>query len=138
MAASTTPAPVANLRTARKAQAAAKRRHPAGSATKKAPAKAAPKPAAKATKAPRKQPAQSGKTKLRWIANDAGEQHATAGDVTYSIIPSGDKFKATMRTGGKTTVLVDGVSGTKAYYAATHHHHYGTMPEAKTAKDAAK
>ena len=126
MSTNQTPAPVANLRDARKQMAAAKKAHPAGKrAPAKAPAKAAPaKPAAKAPAKP--------STKITW--KTAGEKDkngdapatGTLGDKTYEIARSGDgKFTATVKVGkGKPTVLAENVSG-KTYWAACVKHSKG-------------
>ena len=79
----------------------------------KAPAKkAAPKPATKA--------AQPAATKLRWTIVEefakGKHQTATVGDRTYAITRAGDGWKATVKKGGKTTVLVQGTFG-RAYTA---------------------
>lgn len=87
----------------------------------------------------RKQPAQSGRPKLRWRAvGDAdprtGEVLATMADVTYRVQPSKEGWKATVHKDGKTTVLVTDVSRNRAYYAATHYHHWDKMPEPNNVK----
>jgi hypothetical protein len=137
---------VANLRQTKREMAASKRRHPAGS--KAAPAKAsatgkpAEKPAETAEKAARKTPKQSGQPKLRWSPVEdpkTGKADpktsplvAVTADATYSVLP--DKsggWQAVLNHAGKTTVLIDGTSRTRAYYACTDHHHYGKLPEVK-------
>jgi hypothetical protein len=103
-------APVANLQEARKEQAAAKGRHPAG---KQAPAKA---PAAKPT------------TKITWKldgekdAKGQAEGTGTCGDRTYRITREGDAWKATVKVGNKTTVLAENVgSGKSAWQKCVDH-----------------
>jgi hypothetical protein len=135
--ASEAPAP-ANLHEARKELAQAKRRHPAGKAAAKAPAKKAPA-AEKAEKAERKVPKKSDQTKLRWQAIKAGENaktgaaQATVGDITYQIKQSKGAWSASFTKGGKTTVLLDGVPRTRCYYACIDYHHWGGLPEVKKA-----
>jgi hypothetical protein len=111
----TTAAP-ANLRNAKKAQAATKR------APAKAANKAAPKPAAKAT--PAKAPAATG-AKLRWttVAEYANGKHQTAeaDGRAYAIVQAGDGgYKATCKSKGKTAVLATGSFGV-AYNAVVRH-----------------
>jgi hypothetical protein len=97
----TTAAP-ANLRNARKEQAAAK--------------KAAPKPAAKA---PAKKVAATG-AKLRWttVAEYANGKHQTAelDGRAYAVVQAGEGYKATCKSKGKTVVLAEGSFG-KCYNA---------------------
>jgi hypothetical protein len=94
----------ANLRTARKEQAAKK------PAAKKAPAKAPAKAAATTS------------TSLRWVRDDDNKpgsaQHAVAADGTiYAIVIAGDKFNATKTKGKTVTVLAENVSNGAAYSA---------------------
>lgn len=125
------PAP-ANLAAAQTELAAARNRHRAGKA---APAKKAPavKPAAE-----RKAPTTSNAPKLRWqaIGGDdvkTGRATSSSGNAVYELLPGKDGWKAVLKTGGKTTMLVDGASRTGAYTAATRHHHYGQLPQPKKA-----
>jgi hypothetical protein len=112
---------VANLPETRKAQAQARKTHPAGKAA----------PAKKAT--PAKQPAKKSpvpaSSKLRWQLNGAKDskgrvaQSAVAGDgATYKISGEGDKWKAVVTVNGKTTVLGDGIGHTRAYTLCVKHH----------------
>lgn len=108
----TTKAPVANLRNARKEQAAKKVAAPA-----KAPAQ---KPAEKVVAA-------TNSPKLRWLVegdrNRKGgkEQSAVVGDRTYAITAAGEAWQATVKVGrGKPTVLAEGTFG-KAYTACVNH-----------------
>ena len=89
---------------------------------KKAPAKAAPKPAAAKAPAAKKTAEATAAPKLRWSypegrANRKGNpQTGVLGDAEYGITPTGDgKWKATVKRGGKTTVLGDAVAHGKAY-----------------------
>jgi hypothetical protein len=114
-----TTTPVANLRQSRKETAAAKRAQqapakpaatPAKAPATKAPAKAAAKAPAKATPAA---------AKLRWAIegerDSKGRAPATAGN--YAITGSADVWRATVKAGNKTVVLVDGGSFGKCYNA---------------------
>ena len=82
-----------------------------------------------AKKAPGKTPVQSGKAKLRWKKQGDGGLVAA----TYSIVKSGEKFKAVVKKGGKSTNIIDGVSDGRAYTVLTRFHHYGEMPDGKKA-----
>lgn len=129
-------ATVANLRDSRKAMAAAKKRHPA-SATPAKPAKATTATPAKATTAKpaasnatpaaarKSGAAKSGAAKMRWTVVDAETREMTGvvGDTVYKIVPVDGGFKVVVRQDGQSTVLVDGVSGGRAYQAAVRHHH---------------
>ena len=109
-----TPAPVSNLRAARKeqtqARAASKAAHPAG---KQTPAKA---PAKKA-------PAKTGAPKLRWQFPSGFAERATTGQTAsfdggeLARKPVDGKWKATFTKGGTETVLAEGVGAAKAYTA---------------------
>ena len=109
-----TPAPVSNLRAARKeltqALAASKAAHPAG---KQTPAKA---PAKKA-------PAKTGAPKLRWQFPSGFAERATTGQTAsfdggeLAMKPVDGKCKATFTKGGTETVLAEGVGAAKAYTA---------------------
>ena len=61
--------------------------------------------------------------KLRWAIegerDSKGRAPATAGD--YAITGGGDVWTATVKRGGKTTVLVDGGSFGKCYNAVVSH-----------------
>lgn len=102
-------APVANLRESRKQTAAAK---------KPAPTKAAPKKQAGDKTAV---------AKLTWKnlgeKNEKGECEGvgTADGREYRIMRDGDAFKATVKVGGKTTVLAEGVSGKTAWQKCVDH-----------------
>jgi hypothetical protein len=52
-------------------------------------------------------------------------------DVTYELLPGKQGWRATMKSGGKTTVLIDGVGRSREYTAACHHQHYGVAREPK-------
>ena len=114
-----TPAPVSNLRAARKeltqALAASKAAHPAG---KQTPAKA---PAKKA--AAKKAPAKTGAPKLRWQFPSGFAERATTGQTAsfdggeLAMKPVDGKWKATFTKGGTETVLAEGVGAAKAYTA---------------------
>ena len=115
-----TPAPVSNLRAARKeltqARAASKAAHPAG---KQTPAKAPAKKAA-AKKAPAKT---GGAPKLRWQFPSGFAERATTGQTAsfdggeLAMKPVDGKCKATFTKGGTETVLAEGVGAAKAYTA---------------------
>ena len=106
-------APVANLRESRKQTAAAKKPAPT-----KAPAKAAPKKQAGDKTAV---------AKITWKnlgeKNEKGECEGvgTADGREYRIMRDGDAFKATVKVGGKTTVLAEGVSGKTAWQKCVDH-----------------
>lgn len=134
---------VKNLAETRKEMAEAKKRHPASvakaarvAAAKKATAEAkadlkTETPAAKETPAGRKTPAQSGRAKLRWHALEG--EDAKTGQVVggmFAIMRSGNAWKLEQHEDGKTTVLLDGVTRSKAYAAATALHHRDEQPEA--------
>ena len=114
-----TPAPVSNLRAARKeltqALAASKAAHPAG---KQAPAKA---PAKKAPA--KKQAAKTDTPKLRWQFPGGFAERATTGQTAsfdggeLARKPVDGKWKATFTKGGTETVLAEGVGAAKAYTA---------------------
>ena len=118
-----TPAPVSNLRAARKeltqALAASKAAHPAGKQTPaKAPAKKAP------AKAPaKKQAAKTGTPKLRWQFPSGFAERATTGQTAsfgggeLAMNPGAKGWTASFTKGGKTTVLAEGVGAAKAYDA---------------------
>ena len=122
-----TPAPVSNLRAARKeltqALAASKAAHPAGKQTPaKAPAKKAP------AKAPaKKQAAKTGTPKLRWQFPSGFAERATTGQTAsfdggeLAMKPVDGKCKATFTKGGTETVLAEGVGAAKAYAACVEH-----------------
>lgn len=81
------------------------------------------KPAAKAAA-----PAASGK--LRWrVLGDGPGKVATVGDRTYSLLEcDGGKWMSTITEGGKTTTLVEGVGGGRAYAVAVKHFKTGELP----------
>jgi len=116
-----TPAPVSNLRAARKeqtqARAASKAAHPAGKAA--TPAKEAPAKKAAA----KKQAAKGGTPKLRWQFPSGFAERATTGQTAsfdggeLSMKPVDGKWKATFTKGGTETVLAEGVGAAKAYTA---------------------
>jgi|GEM_PF-5356890 len=94
-------------------------------ATTTTPAKreraAAPKPAA-TTAAPT--------AKLRWrVLGDGPNKAATVGDRTYSLVASEGKWMATLTEGGKTTTLIEGVGGGRAYRVAVTHFKTGELPQ---------
>jgi hypothetical protein len=100
------------LRAARKELAAARR------AAKPTPAKKAP-----AKKASAKKAATPAGPRLRWVFPSGFEnraksgQTATSGDREYALKPGADgQWRATVKQGGKTTVLAEGAKG--AAYAA--------------------
>lgn len=121
-----TPAKVPNLRETRKAMAAAKRRHPAGKAPAKAPAKAVtvtPKAAPKAVTVTDK-PARA---TLRWQFpngkdefKDGKTQYADFDGGQLGIERSGDAWRAVYKVGKKETLLAEGTFG-KCYNACTRH-----------------
>jgi hypothetical protein len=129
MATTTTTAP-ANLRETKREMAAAKR-------AAKAPAKKAPAKATKAqtigramaakaaAKAPARKAPASTSTKLRWqVEGEPGTATpatATRGDRKYAIGRDGDAWKATVKVGTKTTVLVAGGTFARCYAACTAH-----------------
>jgi hypothetical protein len=115
----TTDAPTGGLRAARKEHAAARR------AAKPAPAKA---PAKKA--AAKKAAAKAAGPRLAWQFSQGFEergktgQTATSGDREYALKPTADgKWRATVKQGGKTTVLAEGGKG--AAYTAIVKHNQG-------------
>jgi len=117
-AAPATPAEITNLHAAKKAQAAAKKAHPAGTA---APAKAPAEKPAIETKAT--------STKIKWVLDgerdekNRAAQHGTgANGVTYAITGSASEWTATA-TGpdGKVETLGEGVGHTKAYQLCIGH-----------------
>jgi hypothetical protein len=128
------PAPVNNLRDTKKAMAAAKKAHPAGKAAPatKTPAKTAPAAASTG----RKTPTRSDKARLRWQKQGTSVV-AVAGDTTYTIVKSkkdGSKFAGTVKKEGQAAnIVIDQVSGSRAYAALMRLHHYGEMPEGKKA-----
>lgn len=109
------PAQAGGLRAARKEQAAAKK----AAAPKPAPAKAPAK------KAPAK--VSTPATKITWKnqgeKNEKGECEGvgTADGREYRITRDGDAFKATVKVGGTTTVLAEGVSGKTAWQKCVAH-----------------
>jgi hypothetical protein len=112
-----TPATVVNLRESKREQAAAKKPAPAKAPAKKAPAKAAPK----------KQPDKP-ISKIRWTLAGEKDEHGDTegtgvlGDATYQISRAGDGWKATVKKGGKTTVLAeDAKSGKVAWKRCVDH-----------------
>ena|ERR1700692_1901613 len=133
---------VANLHDTKRAQSAARKRHPAGraaaakvTAAKAASAKLAESMAEKPAKATAKKapankaaPVPAG-SKLRWT-HEGGErgnhtaQHAVTADGTkYAMASSKDGWTATVTPpGGKPVVLAAGVSGGKAYAVCVRHH----------------
>lgn len=137
----TSTATVTNLRDAKRAQASARRQakatHPATAskaAAAKAPAKkAAPAKAAAKTpeKKARKAAVRSTKPSLRWKEVDGGGMVAAAEGVVYVIAKSGDKFAAKVERGDDTEVILDGISGGKAYSVLTRFYHYGELPAKK-------
>jgi hypothetical protein len=102
-----------NLREAKKELAAAKKPAPA-----KAPAEPAPKKQAGDKTAV---------AKITWKnlgeKNEKGECEGvgTADGREYRIMRNGDAFKATVKVGGKTTVLAEGVSGNAAWQKCVAH-----------------
>jgi hypothetical protein len=116
-----TPAPVSNLRAARKeqtqARAASKAAHPAGKAA--TPAKEAPAKKAAA----KKQAAKGGTPKLRWQFPSGFAERATTGQTAsfgggeLAMNPGAKGWTASFTKGGKTTVLAEGVGAAKAYDA---------------------
>lgn len=119
MSTNTATAPVANLRETKRAQAAAKKAHPAGKAT---PAKkpAATKPAAKPA-----DEAKATRPSIRWQyvgEHGSGEQHGVTTNAIYAITGEGKEWTATANTpDGKETVLADKVSHGRAYTARVRH-----------------
>ena len=118
-----TPEAPANLAAARKEQAAAKKRHPAGSKTPaKAPAKKAP------AKAPAKKVVAERPASLRWTFpngrdefKDGKTQIAPFGQGELAILKAGDGWKAVYREKGKKEqLLAEGAFG-KCYNACTKH-----------------
>lgn len=107
-------APVANLRTARKEQARARQRHPAGTALPKPAAKAPAKAAKETTPKMRwvlEQERQPGKSAVPQTGTIAGHQYAiSAVDGGWSCV-----HKA---PGGKETTLLEKGSYAAAYKAA--------------------
>lgn len=132
------PATVTNLRDTKKAVAAAKKAHPAGKAAppKKTPAKALIEKAPAKASTGRKTPTQSDKPRLRWQKQGTSVV-AVAGDTTYTVIKSkkdGRKFAGTVKKEGEAAnIVIDQVSGSRAYAALMRLHHYGEMPEGKKA-----
>jgi len=112
---STNAQPVANLAAAKKEQAAARRRHPAGKAAPaEAPAKAPAKKAASAKPS----------TKIKWTAtsdkDSRGDCEATGtvSDRRYAITKDGDSWKAVVTVGkGKATVLAEGLKTGRAAWS---------------------
>ena len=110
-------APVSNLRAARREQTQARK-----TAAKTAPAEKAPAKRATSGAQAKTQAAKSAPARLKWIFPEGydkrGEtgQTATAADGTeYAIQPSGEKWRAVAKRGGKTETLGDGVGFAKAY-----------------------
>jgi hypothetical protein len=58
---------------------------------------------------------------------------ATVDDVTYELLPGKEGWRAVIKTGGKSTTLIDGVGRTRAYTVACRHHHYSEVPQPKAA-----
>jgi hypothetical protein len=117
MSTTSTLAPVANLREGKRELAAAKKPAPAKAPATKAPAKAAPK-----------KQADKPVTKIRWTlkgekdANGDAEGTGVLGDATYEISRAGDGWKATVKKGGKTTVLIgDAKTGKVAWKRCVDH-----------------
>ena len=116
-----TPAPVSNLRAARKeqtqARAASKAAHPAGKAA--TPAKEAPAKKAAA----KKQAAKGGTPKLRWQFPSGFAERAKTGQTAsfdggeLAMKPGEKGWTATFTKGGTETVLAEGVGAAKAYTA---------------------
>jgi hypothetical protein len=132
------PAAVTNLRDTKKAMAAAKKAHPAGKAAPatKTPARAPAKKAPAEASTGRKTPTRSDKARLRWQKQGTSVV-AVAGDTTYAVVKSkkdGSKFAGTVKKEGQAAnIVIDQVSGSRAYAALMRLHHYGEMPEAKKA-----
>jgi hypothetical protein len=101
----------------------------------------------------RKKPAQSGRAKLRWFALDgvskpvndgpakATHVHPENGEFLFELSGAGDKgWKMTLTHEGQTITLLDNVSRTRAYYAATNFHHWDKRvePKGEATEDAQK
>lgn len=85
----------------------------------------------------RKAPVASGRPKLRWhvVDDKTGEKAAEHNGVRYALVPMAEgKWKATVRKDGKLVTLIEGVSGSRAYAAASNFHHYDKLPEIKASK----
>jgi hypothetical protein len=132
---------VANLHDTKRAQSAARKRHPAGraAAAKVTAAKAASAKLAKAIEpktpakpAPVKKAAEkpaATSTKIKWTLDGEkdehgrGAQHGTGNNgVVYAITGFGDSWKATATAEGMRAVLAEKVSHGSAYAAAVKHH----------------
>lgn len=75
---------------------------------------------------------------MRWLPargdDPAGEVFADAGDVIYRIQPANGGWEAVAEKNGRASLLITGVSRNRAYYAATHFHHWDKIPEAVESK----
>jgi hypothetical protein len=109
---------VVNLRETKRQMAASKRAHPAGKAVAaKAPAKKGRELAATANS-----PKIAWKLSGEKDAQGDAEGTGTCGDRTYAISRSDDGWKATVKQGTKTTVLVaDAKSGRAAWQRCVAH-----------------